>query len=223
MVDSTFRSLKTARDLLQEAIKETEKPIHLAPLAYSFTSLAGTPDSAEIASTQAALKESSRLRSIGVAILKEVAKCLADSLEKTEKSLARSVKQSDDAYGEVLQTRGQTYRALNTALRSTHVLNIRRDVDAGPQEGRFEKTSQKYDRPLVRHRPSEVLQTTIQETSQTGYQVFTRSLSAASADVFTLATQHRRLSAAAHDAHLDMSVDQQVIRHRRRCDPARRV
>ena len=39
LVDSTFRSLKTARDLLQEAIKETEKAIHLAPLAYRWVNV----------------------------------------------------------------------------------------------------------------------------------------------------------------------------------------
>lgn len=222
-VDKLFHDLKAARECLQSTVKAVEKEIQLAPHSYSTTSPLVMPQNPEILSTQQAMRESSRLRLIGAAMSKEIAASVASSLEKTEKSLSRSASQSDAIFASVVQTQSKTYLALNTARRSAHMADIQRDVDAGPQEGRFEQTRQKFDRPLVRLRPGEVQQATAQETSPAGFLSFTRSYSAASVDVATLASQHRRLSAAAHDAHLDMTIDQQVARHRRRCDPARRV
>lgn len=86
----------------------------------------------------------------------------------------------------------------------------------------------------VTSRPSEVEAVTAQERSQLGRDVFSRSVIAAEADIASLckplllrcscaALLKTQLADAAHDARVDATTDKHVLRHRRRCDPGRRV
>jgi hypothetical protein len=114
---------------------------------------------------------------------------------------------------------GRTSLSLNGAQRSDHLATIRKDVDAGPQDGRFEMTLQKLDRPLVCYfvlfsiilfflfflvllvvifspkvaaRPSEMSSTVALEASMGAERAFHRTQSAAAADVTTLCTFRER-------------------------------
>jgi hypothetical protein len=45
---------------------------------------------------------------------------------------------------------GLVQTAANRARRSVHALEIQREVNVGPVEGRFERTAEKLTRPMVR-------------------------------------------------------------------------
>lgn len=225
-LDHALRGLQAARGRLDGLIKSAEKPIQLAPLAYSSARGAQLPDTPEVAAVIAAQDEAARLREDGNALIAASQAMIAATQNRTEAALQQSAADSSVVKGDLLAARGRALMATHEARRAAHTLDVQREVNTGPREGRFAFTRTLPSRPLVHrhsHAPSLPADVTSPERSLAAHRVLSRSLSLASSDAEELSRVHGTIEAAITDVHRDADIDTHLVRLRRRCDPGRRV
>lgn len=236
------QALHNSRKQLAAFLKERKRGMDLMPDAYSGV-VTGYPvpihnDPQCVTELSDVYQTSQQRRAEDESFIQSCTQHMSDMRESVQAALAGSVARSKEQQRLLVLAAGQNRLAANRTNRNLHLLDIQQRVNEGVHEGntvpairgghrgKFETTSEAYDRPLVNryNRATEHHQhvVTAFEESRLPFDTFERSKVLAADDGLKLEHVARAVSATLHDRTINRKVDSEVSRLRTKLKPGRR-